>query len=83
MCIHVLCTSFVKELSSTYAFKTPEIALYLQAPFKVELYGCVVAGEWGGGGSTTDIPKSNHPLDGIKGFRHSIWFSFICFLFFL
>jgi hypothetical protein len=59
MCIHVLCTSFVKELSSTYAFKTPEIALYLQAPFKVELYGCVVAGEWGGGGSTTDIPKSN------------------------
>jgi len=34
----------VKELSSTYAFKTPEIALYLQAPFQVELYECVVGG---------------------------------------
>jgi hypothetical protein len=44
MCIHVLCTSFVKELSSTYALKAPEIALYLQAPFKVELYECVEVG---------------------------------------
>jgi hypothetical protein len=35
----------VKELFSTYAFKTPEIALYLKTPSKVELYECVERGE--------------------------------------
>jgi len=49
----------VKELSHTYAFKTPQIALYLQAPFKVELYECVVVRR-GAGRAQQTSPKATN-----------------------